>query len=71
MLASELCIVCVSIFCVCLLVFLYGALCSCIELVFFVNELGVRVFVFKVRRLRGGGFIIGDSRCCELAAEMF
>ena len=55
--------------CVCLLVFLYGVLCFCVELVFFVDELGVSFF--KVRRLRGGGFIIRDSRCCELAVEMF
>ena len=64
-LASELSILCLFIS-VCLLVFLYGAFCSCIELVFFVNELGVRVFVFS--KLGGCEVVISSSGIQDAAS---
>lgn len=58
MLASEPSVVCLSVcVCVCvnLSVSLYGALYSFVELVFFVSEFGVSIFLSQLGRLRGGG----------------
>ena len=54
---------CVSVY---LLVFLYGALCSCIELVFFINELGVRIFVFL--KLGGCEVVVSSSGIQDAAS---